>query len=574
MSSASSPLDQRTAPAEPEGSAGPPWEPPILLGAAPAVAPFPVDVLPVPLQRFVREAEAALCCPADYLGVPLLVLAGAALGASRTLEVKRHHVQRPCLYAAIIGPPGSVKTPALALVAEPAHEAGRRLKVEWDRAMLTYEKALADYESDRRKIMSRPCLIELPDKPERPVLRRLTVGDATTEALAQVLLENPRGVVLVRDEITAWAGSMNQYKGGRGADRQFFLSAWSGEQTTVDRKGSHQSGPVIVPRPFLAVIGGLPPAMLPWLRGDRRRGHKEEDGFFDRILFAYPAERPPAPENWLEVSDDAVAAWRQIYERLRQLEMVPELDGSTRPRLVCLTASGRAAWHRFTENHVAQRIAEDFPLHLAGPWSKLIGYCARLALIVHCLRRVCDEAQDEDVDGESVDRAAVLVKYFKSHALKVHAVMGTDERLADARHVLEWLERHTELQTFSRRDVHQRLRHHQRFTDPDNLDEPLCLLDRHGYIRTLPRDGRRGTDRFERNPLWIGSQGSQCSQHPQGPQQDSHEAVENTENLENIAEHQGDGSGPVGGAQNPSEPGASAPGGAPMPCSAGPASRG
>jgi hypothetical protein len=54
---------------------------------APALA-FPVDVFPAPLARFVTEVAAALPCPPDFVGVPLLAVLGAAIGTSRVLEVK------------------------------------------------------------------------------------------------------------------------------------------------------------------------------------------------------------------------------------------------------------------------------------------------------------------------------------------------------------------------------------------------------------------------------------------------------------------------------------------------------
>jgi DNA polymerase-1 len=152
-----------------------------------------------------------------------------------------------------------------------------------------------------------------------------------------------------------------------------------------------------------------------------------------------------------------------------------------------------------------------------GPWSKLRGYAARLALILHFLRWACGEVEDQNVDGESMERAARLVAYFKSHARKVYAVMDADPRLAEARHVFQWLAAHPELMTFTRRDVHQGLRKSKRFENPGNLDAPLKLLEQHGFIRATHVEthfgpGRRPSERFERNPRWV------CPQNTQYPQ--------------------------------------------------------
>jgi hypothetical protein len=502
------------APTPPD--AGDAWEPPIPLADVPEVPPFPIDVLPEPLGRFVAEAARALDCPADYLGVPLLVLAGAALGGSRALEIKTGYEQRPCLYAAIVGPPGSTKSPALALVAQPLQEESWRLKAQWDRAMVEYEADLAKHEASRKNIGA----AARDPRPVKPLLRRLVASDATTEALAQVLLENPRGVALVRDEITAWVLTMNQYKGGRGGDRQFFLSAWSGEPATVDRKGSHEKGPLLVPRPFLAVVGGLPPALLPRLRHES--GEAVEDGFCDRILFAYPTATVAGPENWLVVSPEARQALADAFARLWGLRMEPVEDGTRlrgwRPGVVRLTAAAGEAWQLFTAAHNAECRDEAFPPHLLGPWSKLRGYCGRLALLVHFLRWACREIEHQDVDDVSMIRAVRLVYYFKAHARKVHAAMGRDQEAEDARRLLAWVARER-VDEFKRYEIHKDLQAQEHFQRPDDLDAPLERLVKHGYLRVRlpppnPRGGRPPMPTFEVNPLWNRRENRENRENP------------------------------------------------------------
>jgi hypothetical protein len=217
-----------------------------------------------------------------------------------------------------------------------------------------------------------------PEKPERPVLARLTVDDATAEALVPILKENPRGVVLVRDELIGWVQVMNQYReGGKGADQQFWLSAWSGSTATVDRKTTHELGPLRVRRPFMGVVGGLTPEKLPTLRGDTPRKKAEQDGFLDRVLLSYPPEPPVAAENWLEVAEGTLKLLDKVLEKLRSLKMVPVQEGEQvtgcRPFVVKLTTTGRQAWQRFTQAHADERNAEDFPPFLIGPWAKLRG---------------------------------------------------------------------------------------------------------------------------------------------------------------------------------------------------------
>jgi hypothetical protein len=70
-------------------------------------------------------------------------------------------------------------------------------------------------------------------------MERTYVDDTTVEALVLVLRDNPRGVVVIKDELTGWIKAMDQYKaGGKGADRQFYLSGWSRKSYVNDRKGA------------------------------------------------------------------------------------------------------------------------------------------------------------------------------------------------------------------------------------------------------------------------------------------------------------------------------------------------
>src|SRR5262249_27451979 len=141
---------------------------------------------------------------------------GGAAGASRALQVKDGHAERPCLWAAVVGHTGTAKTPALGLVCDPVHD-------EEDRRRQEYRRGFTAHDED-------------PDGHARPVLVSVCTGDVTRERLARKLMEGPRGLVLIHDELTAWVRSMDQYRQGRGADRQFFLSAWSGSPISVERE--------------------------------------------------------------------------------------------------------------------------------------------------------------------------------------------------------------------------------------------------------------------------------------------------------------------------------------------------
>jgi hypothetical protein len=468
-----------------------PWEPPVPLCELPTVLPFPTDVLPASLQKYVAGVQTALACPADFVGVPLLVLAGAAIGAGRVIEIKPGWRERPCLFAVTVGPPGTAKSPALKEVCTPLYERQHALKGRYDQEHAAYEEAMARYQPPEPSDPTPDILAELglvdrlnaanssSAKPVTPTLRSLYVDDATVESLGPLLHANPEGLVLIRDESAALMTGFNQYKSGKGNDKQFFLKVWAGDPIKVDRKGQ-KTGPILVMNPFLAILGGLPPDLLNFFQGPRGAS----DGFLDRFLFAYPDQGPLPHFQWTGLAAPAAALWSHTIDLLHGLATEKTGAARAQPHVVGLTECGRVAFEKVINCLVDEMNAPDVPRQLWGPWSKLRGYCARLALIVHCLRWVHGEATGEEVDGESVDRAARLIAYFASHGRKVHTALDIDYSAADARHVLQWIRRNRKT-CFTRRQALHDLR--RTFHTVELLKQPLQTLVQHGYIRPLPR---------------------------------------------------------------------------------------
>src|SRR5207244_3938172 len=105
-----------------------------------------------------------------------------------------------------------------------------------------------------------------------------------------------RGVAAIFDELVGWIAAMDAYRGGKGGDRQKFLSFWSRTLVKINRKTA--AGPIIIPRPCLTVVGGVQPDLL----GELKDAADRQDGFLDRIVWAYP---DPVPDRWTEAEIDS-----------------------------------------------------------------------------------------------------------------------------------------------------------------------------------------------------------------------------------------------------------------------------
>jgi hypothetical protein len=299
-------------------------------------------------------------------------------------------------------------------------------------------------------------------------------------------------VIVIKDELVGLIHALNQYRGGKGHDRQVLLSLWSGFDVVVDRKSG--AGPVHLRHPFVAIVVGIQPSALAALQ-PRRGGVELEDGLLDRFLFAWPEPPPFTGETWRELSADSGEWWDVLVKRLLKLGGEGQ---DLRARELALTETGRRAWQDFTLVHANESNQPDI---LGGPllgaWSKLRVYAARLALILQALRWASGETgDDKGVDGVSVRAAVTLVDYFKRHVRKVHGALHSDPVQLGAESVVEWLAARPAVTQFTRGELYQHVR--RRFQRPTELDEPLALLADLRYLTRLPG----ATTRWQVNPLW------------------------------------------------------------------------
>lgn len=450
-------------PSEPEA-----WEAIVPLTESTSVPKFPLEAMPDGLAKYCRDVAESTGTPVDYAGVSLLGVASGLVGA--TLAVKLQDGtdgwrERPLLYLCVVADPSAGKTPAQSAVERPATRASQ-------------------------KAGGPPTFIT----------------DTTVEALAPLLKKRPRGVCLTVDEIAGWVGSFNQYKaGGKGGDRDFWLSNWTGKSWTVVRKNLAE-GYSSIPHPFVSVLGGIQPDRLATLAG-------ADDGFLERILWSYPDRLKP------RTSRKAVngTIWEEVASKLlgramKEVGTRNEEDKSDRSGLTeCpndLTLDAAAAdvffdvWCRRMDREAA-KAAEELD-RLKGVYAKMKGYAARLAVVCFALReasKIDGKGSVSVVNAEDMASGIALAEYFLDHAKRAWNAMANDGRKSLAEVALDWICRNRRT-AFSRSDLHTALRRHVK--DPEEWGDPLRLLKNLNWIRyqDQPRaaTGRRPTPRFEVNP--------------------------------------------------------------------------
>jgi hypothetical protein len=306
-------------------------------------------------------------------------------------------------------------------------EAMRRYEADLAR----HEKALAEWKRDRK------AADDPPEKPDTPQAERYIVSDTTVEALAPLLLANPRGLLLARDELAGWIGSFDRYAGGKGgADAAHWLSMHNGESVIVDRK-TGTTRTIFVSQAAVCVCGGIQPVILHRALGIEHR----ESGLAARLLLACP---PRKAKRWTEADIDpaAEAEIAGLIGRLYELQPNIDEEGEPRPVVVGLTPDAKTAWKAYYNDHAQEQM--DLAGELSAAWSKLEEYAARLALVVHFTRWAADDqtlASTDVVDVASMAAGIALATWFKGEARRVYALLGETDDDRDRRRLIEWIER-------------------------------------------------------------------------------------------------------------------------------------
>jgi hypothetical protein len=397
--------------------------------------PFPLDALPDPIRGFVDAGARAIGCDVSYLALPLLTALAAAIGNTRRLELKRGWCVPPILWGAIVGESGTAKTPAFRLVMRPVRNRQRKALERHAEEMKQYKADLACWEKDMSAWKKKGSGLP-PAEPEEPHAERFIVSDTTVEALAPILLDNPRGLLLARDELAGWIGSFDRYAGKSkaGSDSANWLSMFNAESIFVDRKTGIPRT-IHVPQAAVCVSGGIQPAILRRALGVEHR----ESGLAARLLLTCP---PRKAKRWTEADIDpsAEAELARLFDRLYELQPTTDDDGEPRPRLVRLSGDAQAAWIAYYNAHAAEQA--DLTGDMAAAWSKLEEYAARLALVVHFIRWAAgDVANETRLDAASMNAGIVLAKWFKHEARRVYAMLDESDTERDQRRLVEWIGR-------------------------------------------------------------------------------------------------------------------------------------
>lgn len=426
----------------PEDQRGDAWEPPaeeLSSGPEPDLPPlsdadykpFPVEALPEPLQTFVVEGATALGCDPCFVVLPALAAVAGAVGVSRVVELKRGWREPAVLWSAVVAESGTTKSPPWQLAVGPLFRRQRELLATYREEMSAYEDA-AEAHREAKRLHRKGKGDDPGEAPFEPVLRRTVCSDTTIEKLVEVLEDNPRGVLVTRDELSGWIGSFCRYRQGGGSDLPLWLEAHRAGPWLVDRKTGNRRT-LFVSRAAVSITGTTQPGTLARALTTEHR----EAGLAARLLLAAPPRRR---KTWTEaeVSPETADSYSELLSRLLNLNLGKNSAGEPEPEVVHLSPEAREKWIEFYDTFAIEQAGATGDI--AAALSKIEAYAARLALLYHLVVQVwAGEGDLAPLGPKSMTAGITLARWFAAEARRVYRLLTEAEADRELRELAEWV---------------------------------------------------------------------------------------------------------------------------------------
>lgn len=406
------------------------------------------------------QVAAAMPTRSEMLLTALLPIASSLIGTSSVLHIKSGHgwYEPAILWTAGVEKTGKLKTPTFNTLFKPLLTLQRSADLEHKRGLRLWKEAKARAEKNKEEFVD----------PE-PVPKEFWIQDSTMEALAVLHEENPRGVLLYKDELDSFYAGQNKYRqGGGGDDEQNWLSANAGgpikQRRMTRRTGVSQSA--------ISITGTIQPETLDKHLG----GSKDTSGMNARWL--YCATEMPSPYPTFKTVDvDLDLVITDLYKKLAAIEAKFEpvyndegekVGEDVKPWIYRFSQEALDYWTYNWHIPIVREYDRESHPGIQAALSKYKGFCGRIALVLHLINYALSLPSYEDLKysgqrtiippleiGVETVRSAIELTWFYVEQLRIlYGVSNPDseewtptmlrlkeisERMADKPGVEGWL---------------------------------------------------------------------------------------------------------------------------------------
>ena len=369
-----------------------------------AVPPLPLECVPEAIRDFAFEECAGSGFDAGGYAICTIAGLSALIDQRARLAATASWKEPPLLWLGIVSQSGSGKSPVIRSGLQFAKKIDKELQ---QNSMQAAEAWRSDNSAKKKD-----------DREPQPPWKQLVVSDTTVEALANVLADNPRGVLLHADELTRWIGSMDCY-GGKGADRDrgCYLEAYDGGSRVINRA---VKGNTFLHNWSVAILGGIQPEKLAAMFNQSHAA--ASDGLYQRFLvyclqpaneFDVFAKRQTFSVVNVQRIADTIDGWSQSG---RISESHPELTDDAKHAFQVYCNAMRDLQARTPESRFAEHLG------------KYPGMVLRLTLSLHCVERAAADHWAHEVELETYIRAQSIMACLYRHSEAAYSKIAENVR--------------------------------------------------------------------------------------------------------------------------------------------------
>ncbi|ODB98675.1 hypothetical protein A3196_15485 [Candidatus Thiodiazotropha endoloripes] len=491
------------------------WSDPLPLPKGlPPVQKFDLELLPDAFRPWIEDIATRMQCPVDYPAVGAMVAIASVVGRQVGIHPKRHDdwTVTPNVWGAVIGRPAMMKSPAIAEPMKMLEQLENTAREQYAAEMGEF-KAASMLQKEEAKVVKTKIASSLKndDKQEAEKLAHQAVADSTlkeptrcryvtnsgtVEKIGEILADNPRGILVFRDELTGWLKSLDRE--GYEGSRAFYLEGWNGTgrftHDTISR------GTLEVEALTLSILGGIQPGPLSSYLAQALGSGAGDDGLLQRLqLIVWP----DTPSTWCNIDCQPNTQARNVaWEVFRRLDRIdPHAMGAKQRNdggIPALRFCDEAQllfdqWRTDLEHRLR---SDDMHPALEAHLAKYRSLAPSLALLCHLI----DNPQGGAVSEASTLRALAWCEYLESHAQRLYSQALSPEVVSAIQ-----LDRHIKRgdvdMVFKARDIYRK---HWRSLDKDGTKAALNYLVDLDRLKAETADGPgRPTTVYRVNPLIL-----------------------------------------------------------------------
>jgi hypothetical protein len=335
---------------------------------------FPQDIYPIEFQALIEHLKRVSGFDTNLSALSFLSASATTIG-NRVKIDNGKYIDKAILWCVLVGDSGTRKTHIMKKPFE-------FLQTIDKEQFMIYNDKMKNPEGEKI------------EKPKSTILLNTTM-----EAISGIHQNNPRGIILFKDEIIGMLKDFNKYNKG-GGDKQELMELFNGNPLRVDRATKET---VYLPETCINIVGGVQPDRIKYLANEENLA----DGFFYRLLFSRVTEHVPMTYSNEALNKSIIDKSNLIFQALYSIE----------ESLLNVPREAEDLYSQWFNEAQVKYFNDPFGRALQ---SKLETYVWRFCIILDVLNQVSKNTSRSAIIPETMENALRLAEYFRNESTEVY----------------------------------------------------------------------------------------------------------------------------------------------------------